>query len=239
MLERRHMEKKMIRRKVALRFTANSYWLLCNVLMLCALPAFAGEWKVGHVVVGTPGGQIEVVDATGAVIDSSVSLGTGGRVAGCAPDSSYRIRCVDFDHSKVVKLQLLDPHPPTQTLSVSSTSPTPQSILYVGSNNDFILGYAGGFVQRYDYNGNLRKSCGPVSTDSASTLWMDVFGDASQPVVYTSGVGNGFKATLRKLTITPTTCGSVSSVFTVKLASGQAFYGVRALPNSSGVVDGS
>jgi hypothetical protein len=215
-------------------------FLLSCWLVLCAVPAAADEWKVGDVILGTPGGQIEVVDSAGNVIDSSVSLGTGGRVGGCAPDSSYRIRCVDFDHSKVVKFMLQDPHTPTQPpLPVSSTLGNPQSILYVGSNNDFVLGYAGGLVRRYGYNGNLLKSCGPVSTDAASTFWMDVFGDANQTIVYTSGVGNGSKATLRKLTISPTTCGTVSTIFTVKLLSGQAFYGVRALPNSSHIVDGS
>ena len=212
--------------------------LLCSTLLiLCTLPAMAGEWKVGHVVVAIPGGDIEVIDPNNpsTPVDALVSLGVTGRVGGCAFDSSYRIRCVGYGDQDVVKLALQHPHAATRTFSVSGN---PQSILYAGSNNDFIVGYAGGLVQRYGYNGNLLKACGPVATDASNTFWMDVWGDAAQTIVYTSGVGNGSKATLSKLTISPTACGSVSSIFTVKLASGQAFYGVRALP-SSGVINGT
>src|SRR6266851_8521518 len=65
---------------------------LCGALLLVlTVPARAGEWKVGHVVVAIPGGDIEVIDPNNpsTPVDASVNLGTSGRVGGCAPDSSY------------------------------------------------------------------------------------------------------------------------------------------------------
>jgi len=118
--------------------------LYSALLILVAAPAWAGELQEGHVVVAIPGGNIEVIDPTGTVVDSSISLGTNGQVGGCATDSSKRVRCVDYGDASVVKLALQHPHGVTQTLSVSSH---PQSILYAGVNNDLILGFAGGDVQ--------------------------------------------------------------------------------------------
>jgi hypothetical protein len=219
----------------------NPKFALMPALLLCiAMPAMAGEWKVGHIIVGIPGGQIQVLDSFGNIIDGTsttgISLTTGGRVAGCAPDSTYRVRCVDYDNAKVVKFALQDPHAPTQTLSLSTGS-HPQSLLYIGVNNDVLLGFAGGTVTRYDYTGStLQKNCTGLAVDAASTFWMDAFTSGST-AVYTSGVAQNGKAKLRSVNLS--NCNT-ASLFTLNLSSGQAFYGVRALPNTStGLVDGT
>ena len=211
----------------------SDYCRYSALLILVAAPAWAGELQAGHVVVAIPGGNIEVIDpTTGTAVDGSISLGTNGQVGGCATDSSNRVRCVDYGDANVVKLALQHPHGVTQTLSVSST---PQSILYAGVKNNLILGFAGnpGLVQRYDYTGTSQiNNCTGLTTDAPTTFWMDIFSDQST-IVYTSGVVSGDvnTATLRQFNMT--TCGATSDVLSLALFSGQAFYGLRALPNCS------
>lgn len=211
--------------------------LLAAVVMVLgittAVQAQSFEWEVGDVAVATPNGQIQVFDSSGISIGTLNAVPDGGSLGGCAFDSTYRLRCVDFDDASVVKLKLQDPHDTIQTLSVPSQ---PQSIIYAGAANDFIVGFAGGAVRSYDYTGKSLKGCTDLPVDSSTAFWIDVAGDG-HTIFYTSGLTHSRKAAIR--TVDLSTCETskfLSSSHT--FPAGQGFFGLRLLPTADAGASG-
>lgn len=188
------------------------------------------EFKVGDVAVAIPNGKVQIYNASGTLVDT-LTVGSG-EVGGCAFDSTYRLRCVDFGDGTEVKFALQYPFGATQNLPV--TPANPQSILYSGAANDFIVGFAGdtGTVNEYDYGGStLEKSCSQLPVDSSTAFWTDISSDGST-IYYTSGLGNGHKASVR--TLVPSNNCATNTLFSASnktgaVPAGQGFFGLRLL----------
>jgi hypothetical protein len=184
------------------------------VLFTAAVCAQGQQLNVGDVVVAVQGGY-QVFAPAGSTPKATISAPKGSdTMAGCAFDSTYRMRAADFSGAELVKYAIPSPFSSTQTLPVSAS---PDSIVFDGHNN-FFVGHAGGTIEEYDALGNKVASF-TVKVDSRTFISLDISADG-KTLYYTSG-----GATIRTFNLVT---GATSKI-TVSGLNGSNLFGLRLL----------
>ena len=184
---------------------------LCVVLLFtAAICAHAQQLNVGNVVVATQGGY-QVWDPAGSTSTPKATMNpaaiAGANTAGCAFDSTYRMRAgvvqvPDPIPNEVVKFGVPFPSAITQFLT-SGVSGFPLSIVYDGHNNFFVgIPGATGTILEYDASGALQNTFSSLPVDTASFISLDISTDG-KTLYYTSGGPNIQKLLLADSSTTP------------------------------------
>ena len=197
------------------------------LLFAAAVCAQAQQLNVGDVVVAVQGGyQVFASDGTSKAPITISAPSAGDTTAGCAFDSTYRLRVADFSAAKVLKYAipispLTNSPQSTQTLTVSAS---PDSIVFDGRGH-FFVGHAGGTIQEYDASGNPVGTSFTVKVDTRIFISLDISADGNI-LFYTSG-----GSTIRTFNLTT----HATSKVTVSGLNGSNLFGLRLLgPNFNG-----
>jgi hypothetical protein len=203
--------------------------LLLFATAICAQaqqPPPPPQLNVGDVVVAVQGGY-QVFSPAGGAPKATISAPTASdTMAGCAFDSTYRLRVADFSAAKVLKYAipispLTNSPQSTQTLTVSAS---PDSIVFDGRGH-FFVGHAGGTIQEYDASGNPVGTSFTVKVDARTFISLDISADGNT-LFYTSG-----GSTIRTFNLST----HATSKITVSGLNGSNLFGLRLLgPNFNG-----
>ena len=192
--------------------------LLLFAAAVCAQAQQPPQLNVGDVVVAVHGGyQVFPQNSTTTTAPKANIPTPGDTMAGCAFDSTYRLRAADFSAGEVMKYAIPAPFNSTQTLNVAAS---PESIVFDGHNN-FFVGHAGGTIEEFDASGS------PVGTftakvDTRTFISLDISADGNT-LFYTSG-----GSTIRTLTVAGANAGATSKI-SVSGLNGSNLFGLRLL----------
>jgi len=192
------------------------------LLFAAAVCAQAQQLNVGDVVVAVQGGY-QVFAPAGNAPKATISAPTGSdTMAGCAFDSTYRLRAADFTGAEVLKFAIPSPFHFIST-QTATTAASPQSVAFDGHNN-FFVAHEGGTIKKYGPSGNLLGSFS-VKVDSRTFISLDISADGNT-LFYTSG-----GSTIRTFNIST----NATSKTTVSGLNGSNLFGLRLLgPNFDG-----
>jgi hypothetical protein len=179
-----------------------------------AICTHAQQLNVDDVFVAVQGGY-QVFDPSGATAKAFIATPSNSAfTAGCAFDSTYRLRTTIFSGAEVVRYAIPSSFSRTQTLEVSAS---PDSIVFDGHNN-FFVGHAGGHIEEFDASGTSVGSF-DVKVDAQTFISLDLSADGNK-LFYTSG-----GSTIRTFNLS----SHATSKITVGGLNGANLFGIRLL----------
>jgi hypothetical protein len=186
------------------------------LLFAAALCAQAQQLNVGDVVVAVQGGY-QVFAPAGNTAKAAIPAPLASdTTAGCAFDSTYRLRGADFTGAEVLKFAIPSPFHFISS-QTATTAASPQSVVFDGHNN-FFVGHEGGTIKKYDASGKLLESF-TVHVDSRTFISLDLSADGNV-LFYTSG-----GSTIRTFNLST----HATSKITVSGLNGSNLFGLRLL----------
>jgi len=196
--------------------------LLLFAAAVCAQAQQPPQLNVGDVVVAVQG-EYQVFAPAGNAAKATIPAPLASdTMAGCAFDSTYRLRGADFAGAEVLKFAIPSPFSFISS-QTATTAASPQSVVFDGHNN-FFVGHEGGTIKKYDASGNLLESF-TVHVDSRTFISLDLSADGNV-LFYTSG-----GSTIRTFNLTT----HATSKVTVSGLNGSNLFGLRLLgPNFDG-----
>jgi hypothetical protein len=123
------------------------------MLFAAALCTQAQQLNVGDVIVATTG-KYQVTDHTNGTVKANLAAPNGDQTAGCAFDSTWRMRGAITTENEVVKYPIGSPFAfiPSQTATTETTT-HPLGIVFDGDNK-FYVGHPDGKIELFNASGS-------------------------------------------------------------------------------------